>query len=114
MQVKLDISDVLALEARAVQQLGSLGKRMLSVAKVGAEYEKGHKTYQDRTGNLKKSTKGVAKENRKDNVEVDLEMGMDYASFVKRRGYSEIDAAAKLTEGGIQDQIDAIAKAITG
>jgi len=114
-RVKVDNSGTRRVVERArLELLGNLPARMLNAVKQGAEYERQHKTYQDRTGDLRSSTVGEMDRSTANNVQVRLEMGEEYASYVAKRGFSAIKEAARATGEAIQDEIDAIGERITG
>lgn len=114
MRVRVDNSEtVRAAERAAFELLGVLPGRMLNAVKMGAEYELQEKTYQDRTGDLRKSTQGKMDRSSANDVSVRLEMGEEYASYVRRRGYSAIAEAAARTDRQIRDDIDAIGRRVT-
>lgn len=114
MRVTANNSETLAATRDAEDEFSELARRMLAAVNVGAAFEKAHKTYTDRTGNLKRNTRGRIDQNRRDTVVVDLEMAEDYASYVKKRGLSAFDDAVNRTNQAIADEMDSIGKRVTG
>ncbi len=115
MIVVVDNKDVLATVERAQKALRDrLPAGMLAAAKLGAQFERDNKTYQDRTGNLKRNTQGRKVVSNANETVVELVMDEEYASYVRRRGYSKISEAGVRTRDQIQDLIDDIAVGVTG
>jgi hypothetical protein len=110
----LDISDVEQAEADAVDGFRGLGGRMRSAVQLGAQYERDNKTYQNRTGDLLRSTKGRLDRNSKDEIVAELEMGMGYADHVRALGFSAIDEAANRADVAIADAIEAVGDKVAG
>lgn len=100
--------------ARAEAAFAQLPRLMEAEVKLGAVEELTTKTYQDRTRNARKSTKGYINRRGANEVEVVLEAGAEYASFLRGRGFSNIDEVARDTAAGIQGQIDALGERVTG
>lgn len=78
-----------------------LPAEMLKVVQTAARLEQQGHLYQNRTGNLERSTVGRPVSSpgfMNDDATVMLEMGMYYASYVNNLGYSRIDDAAKIAE----------------
>jgi len=95
MKPGLDISEVIAAERAAIRHLEhEIPREMHRIASDAAtEEQRGH-TYQNRTGDLERSTKATAPETSSDETRVDLVAEMPYASYVNTRGYMVIDEAA--------------------
>ena len=58
--------------------------------------------YQNRTGDLERSTKAELVIDSPNYVQVDLVMGMYYAGYVVDLGYSNIDEAAAIAEDAVE------------
>lgn len=113
-RVTVNNHDTLAAARDAEEELKNLPQRMLNAARMGAEYEKANKTYEDRTGNLRKHTVGRLVRRGLNEVVAEIEMGEEYASYVRARGFSAFNEAVKLTRQTIEDEIDLIGQKITG
>ena len=112
MQVKIDLSEVHALRARADEELRSVPAIMKHAVGLGAAYERGSHAYRNRTGRLERSTRGVLVSSAVRLTRADLEMGMPYASYVVARGLSNIHAAARMVREQLEDDFEAMAKRI--
>jgi len=95
MIVKVDISQVIETERAAVKHLErEVPQQMLRIAKQAATDERRGHSYQNRTGDLQRSTQATEVRADENAVEIDLVAGMEYASHVNRRGYMIIDETA--------------------
>jgi hypothetical protein len=101
--IELDISEVIEAEANAVKEMDRVHKVMSSAVQIGAQFERDHKTYQNRTGDLQRGTRGKLDRNSKEEVVAELIMNTDYASYVKARGFSSIDEASRRTAAQISE-----------
>lgn len=113
MLMSLDISGLLKQIEEAKKLIDAVPKTMTNIAKLGAQYERQHHAYQNRTGNLQRSTKGLSVRSSRTNTTVQLEAGAPYASYVRARGLMAIDDAAKRTEAAIQDYLSDLPQRIT-
>jgi hypothetical protein len=111
--IEIDISEVLDVEARAVAEMRLVPKIMRGIADVAASNERAQHDYKNRTGDLQKSTKGVTDLDGLDQAMVSLEMGEDYASFVVRRGLSEIEAQSRIADRAIEIAFEEQARRIS-
>lgn len=104
----VDVSDPHAqLEADFKHAMRKLDKDMLAAVRNGATFERRFKTYKDRTGNLKRSTRGyLAPALLSDGEKLFvLEMGEDYATFVDARGFSKIKMAQQFTKQAMDQAV---------
>lgn len=105
MIVKVDLSGLESQLTLAKEEMRKLPREMKRIADSGAHLERSTHRYINRTGNLQSSTltrysRGAAA--------VSLEMGMDYASFVIKRGLSQFNAIAREVEQEITKYVDAM------
>lgn len=91
---------------KALQE--DLVKNMEYIVGLGAQYERLNHKYTNRTGNLERSTKAVWVVKNSNELKINLEMGMEYASSVRNLGYSSIDTAAKQVEYALLEYFDTI------
>jgi hypothetical protein len=92
----LDISEVLATERAAHRHLDrEVPREMRRVLAQAATDERRSHEYQNRTGDLERSTKATDPIVSDDEVHVDLVASMPYASYVNTRGLMQIDDLAK-------------------
>ena len=94
MHLNLDLGDLHRMHAQAIKQLRAVPSQMLKVGQYWAAYERMTHAYQNRTGNLQRSTFATIS---KSDAECTLYLRMDmfYASYVDNLGYSNIDEAAR-------------------
>lgn len=103
MNVKVDISEVLATERAAVRHLErEVPKAMERAVKQAATDERRGHSYQNRTGDLQRSTQATEPVTTDNIAQVDLVAGMDYASYVNRRGFMIIDETAQRAANEIE------------
>jgi hypothetical protein len=86
-------------------QFAQLAQAMRAAVQLGAQYERSNHTYQNRTGNLERSTKGKLVRVDRRAIRAELVMGMPYASYVVRRGFSTINSTSVRVRDSIRDQI---------
>ena len=110
MKIEVDVSEVHSLTGEAKDLLETVHIVMRSVLDNAAANERAQHEYRNRTGRLQKSTKAATVSRKLSEQVVDLEMGMEYASYVARRGLSEIDAQAKIAERDIESALEERAK----
>lgn len=79
---------------------------MLGAAKLAAVFELEHKTYERRTGDLDRGTKGSMVTNSANDITVEFIMNTDYASYLRDRGFTAFDEAGIAARDTIQDFID--------
>lgn len=103
LSVRIDVSDIIEMAQRAERSLDSVDDDMLDLAEQAAEHLQTIDHYQDRTGNLRKSTRAVG---GGIGGAVKLEMAEEYASYVHARGFSNFDDVAKELEEQIDTGID--------
>lgn len=89
--VKVDISEVEALTKRAHSAFDAMPMAVFGFVEAGADVLVSTDPYQDRTGDLRDSTKAVNVNDDPDAWEFLLEMGEGYAVFVNALGFSRID-----------------------
>lgn len=93
--MRVDISEVITAEQAAVRHLErEVPREMYRIARQAASDERRGHTYQNRTGNLERSTQATEPVDSGDTVQVDLIAGTEYASYVNARGYMIIDETA--------------------
>lgn len=103
----LDISEVLATERAAIRHLErEVPREMHRIVADAAQTERREHTYQNRTGNLERSTKATEAMATDNSAQVDLIAGTEYASFVNARGYMVIDEVAERAEQEIEYFLD--------
>lgn len=105
-RVSVDNSETVRRCEEMQKRFQQLPIDLQNAARLGAQYEKQNKTYTDRTGRLKQSTIGKLISRRLGFIEGYVEMGMPYASYVKRRGFSAFDDAVARTRQAIRDALD--------
>ncbi len=103
--VSVDISDALEASRVADEEFLALPRRMASVVKVAAAFELGVKSYVDRTGNARRSTKGYIDRTSVSETVAVLEAGAEYASYLRDRGFSHIDDAGRAAEAAMGDLV---------
>ena len=103
--MKVDLTEVIQVQDASLAELKNIDRAMRRYVQKAAAYERANHYYQNRTGNLERSTQGsVTKDG--DTFEVSLVMGMDYASYVVGRGFSQIDVAEKMLETDIENYLN--------
>lgn len=105
--MKIDLSEIYQVQEATLNELKKMQRKFARFAEQAAAYERGSHRYQNRTGNLEGSTRGYATR-QGDEIEVSLEMGMDYASYVVDRGFSNIDVAEKMLATNIENYLTTI------
>ena len=105
-----DLSDLETFTAEQVGELRQLPGRMLEAVKGAADYELKSKTYTNRSGNQKRSTKGKLESRRLSEVVAVLQADTEYASYLvsarskirndggRYRGWSNMDKAKVVAE----------------
>lgn len=105
--MKVDLTEVYRIEGAATAELRNIDRALRRFAAKAAAYERANHTYKNRTGNLERSTQGsVTKDG--DTFEVSLVMGMEYASYVVGRGFSQIDIAEQMLATDIEDYLNRV------
>ena len=94
----------------AEREFGQLHDNILEIAEWGAEQLRENDPYQNRTGNLRKSTDAMS--SGQGAKSVILEMGMDYASYVANLGYSDFDNVSDTVDRMIDRGINAMLRRI--
>jgi len=94
----------------AEREFGQLHDNILEIAEWGAEQLRENDTYQNRTGDLRKSTDAMSAGHAAKGVR--LEMGMEYASYVANLGYSDFDKVAETVDRMIDRGINAMLRRI--
>lgn len=95
--LRLDASDVHRSEVVADQALQAGGKMVAAVErrlKQAALEERFTHRYQNQTGHLQQSTAAVVVSETDNEIEVHLEIGEEYASYVVDRGFSDFEDIA--------------------
>lgn len=101
-KIQIDLSDLHKVRENAKKRTESIGKVMLNAVRMGAYDERQNHKYQNRTGNLEKSTKGNMVRDGAKEKRVELRMGEDYASSILQKGLTGIDDEARLIERQLQ------------
>lgn len=110
--VRVDITEVQDLTARATESFERQFAQMREVLEGKAAEERATHEYQNRSHNLEDSTKVEDIEESASTAEYDLVAGMDYASFVNRRGLMRIDDLAAEADTEIQYLLEGEAEAL--
>lgn len=109
----IDFQDLIAAieraKAAAVVEVDGIAAQALTAVRQGAEVEKATKTYQNRSGRLLRSTKGILVSRTKSLVRVQLEAGMHYAAAVNARGFMNIESAARDAASELEDRLRGMA-----
>jgi len=115
MGVSLDVSSLAALRERAEQEFSSRGilRRMRPHIDGAALGERSTHLYRNRTGQLEHSTRSIVEVANRDEVRIALVMGMYYAEYVWRSGYSDIDVYAAEARDRIFAEFAAQSLAVT-
>jgi hypothetical protein len=104
---KLEVTDETPLfSAEAAAKLARLPKVVEGVVKLGAAYERQHHEYRNQTGNLQRSTEGKLIRRSQAEIRAELVMRAPYASYVVRKGLSEIQTAATNVEAELGDVLE--------
>lgn len=107
MRVKIRLDDLKATAERARAEFAKTAEEMNRLVGLGAELERAEHRYQNRTGNLERSTMAHVISSSMRMSRVDLEMGFDpdapYASYVVGRGFSAIGDVAERVESWLDD-----------
>jgi hypothetical protein len=107
MEVKVDISEVVALTAEADRVLDRTLPIMRGEVALNLAIEREGHPYRNRTGNLERSTISYDAASPRDReIVVHAEMGMHYASYVNDLGYSRIDDVMKNAGEAIQNRLE--------
>lgn len=95
--IKVDARDVHRGKSEAEKVLGSSGEMAKAIERrlqEAAIEERFTHAYQNQTGHLQQSTGAVVVSESDNEVEIHLEMGEEYASYVVDRGYSKFEEIA--------------------
>jgi iron uptake system EfeUOB component EfeO/EfeM len=111
-KVTVDNSETLAAAERAESLFRELPRIMKSAVELAAATELQRKTYQDRTGLLRRRTQGRV-ERRGGDIHAFFEMDTEYASYVNKLGFSAFNSVGLSARDAIQDAIDALGRRIT-
>jgi hypothetical protein len=105
MPLTVDTSELQALQAQLTAMMQEQVPQILkSVVDLGAAYARNNHEYINRTGDLTKSTKGIWMKQTRSQLQRNLDVGMQYASYVRNRGLMEVDHAASQIEQELQEQ----------
>lgn len=94
---RLDLSDVIETEKRAVKELDGVRSAMASAGKRAATYSRQNHIYRNRTGNAQRSTQSVT-EVHGGNVYTLVTIGVPYGSFLERRGIAQLDDGVSIMQ----------------
>lgn len=113
MYVSIDISEVLALEKKADRELDRVLPIMRGAVAIRVAQERQTHIYNNITGNLERSTISYDASDPRDNtIEVNAEMGMEYASHVRDRGRTNFDSFMKGAEKNITQRLERMAEGL--
>ena len=113
MHVKVDISEVVALEKKADRELDRILPIMRGAVAIRVAQEKATHVYNNYTTNLERSTISYDASDPRDNhIEVHAEMGMHYASNVYDRGRTEFPSLMKQAEKNITQRLERSAESL--
>lgn len=113
-RLDIDITDVIDAEDDAREALSRIPRAMEGAVRLGAEFAKSAKRYQDRTGTLSRMTRGRTDRSSRNETSVELESATEYAEYVRRRGLMAIDSGAARTDREIEDRLGRIADEVAG
>ena len=88
--LRLDISDVIETEKRAIKELDGVRSAMANAGKKAALYSRQNHVYRNRTYREQRSTQSVT-ETEGDKVFTLVTIGMHYGSYLERRGIAQLD-----------------------
>lgn len=113
MHVKVDISEVIALEKKADRELDRILPIMRGAVAIRVAQERSTHVYNNITTNLERSTISYDASDPRDNhIEVHAEMGMHYASHVRDRGRTNFDPLMKAAEKNITQRLERSAESL--
>lgn len=110
MSIRVDLSAVRAMHAKCIAELRSVPRIMQGAVGLAAAYERSTHRYQNRTYRLERSTVGQGVRYSRAEATVQLVMGMDYAVYVRARGLSNIDDAARRADEAMRDAFETFAR----
>lgn len=76
---------------------------LLDAVRFGAAEERAHKTYQNRTGQLQKSTIGRMVRSSVSDMRAEIAINRDYASYVRDLGYMTLETTVRETSDRIRN-----------
>lgn len=101
--VEVDLSGMDLMHVEVVGRLKGVPDIMHAMVENAAAEARMHHGYQNRTGNLTKSTRGIFNNHRSlAHAEVLLLADMFYATYVQRRGLMSIREAARMADRAIR------------
>ncbi len=101
----VDLSDMDRMHGRMAQGLSEIPDVLISEAKDGAARARADHAYQNRTGDLTKSTKAKWERRSKYGGTVVIVADTPYANFVRKRGLMSIDKHALATQKAIEEEL---------
>jgi hypothetical protein len=107
------VEDALAMAEDALGG-GNVGRVMRAACADGAAYEKANHHYVNRTGNAQRLTRARTIENTNGRAAVEIVAGAEYASYLYRAGFTELDYAAGQTRIAIELALDDLSKRAAG
>lgn len=99
--MKINKQIIEQLETQTLQKMRQINNYIVSQLQKAVQYEKEHHLYQNRTGNLEKSTQVKIIKETPDLFEADIEIAMEYAPYVYDKGLMVIDLAVEMAEQNI-------------
>lgn len=91
---------------------GYLSHGIEEILQRAANEERATHDYQNQTGHLQQSTAARVIEETDGNIQIHLEMGEEYASYVVARGYSRFDDIAKKATREVERHVKSVDKRV--
>ena len=107
--IKVDVSGIDEALKELEKLKKELPKMVLSAVRLGAQYERSNKKYRNRTGRLSRSTKGRLTRNNRTSIEAELNLGADYATYVRDMNLMNLSDTVNRIEAQIEDGINRLA-----
>lgn len=107
-----DISEVLALEAYAIREIDRTYDNLIKVTEQEIRKEKRGHPYQNRTGNMERTTVATVHGATPDGGVCTMQIGVPYASYVNERGFSLIDRVAAEADRRHREYLEEVAAEI--
>ena len=101
LDIDVNLADFIAFLKAGEKAMGKVDANILRIAEQGARRLQDTDHYQNHTGELRSSTRALGR----DGLTV-MEMGMFYASFVNKLGFSNFDEVAAFVEDEVDSGID--------
>ena len=101
LEIDADMADFIAFLKAGEKAMERVDANILNIAEQGAQRLRSTDPYTNRTGELRANTRAMGRTGV-----TTLEMGMFYASFVNKLGYSNFDEVAAFVEDQVDRGID--------